>query len=248
MILFIHRNKETNIGDLSCCPADYFPFPSYVKIDIKDVWDHPLKNYKVIIIGGGGLFYFSDEIKYVLQTKLPVIGWGIGTNNHDCTLDYGSIDLNDFALLGLRDKTNNRYVPCVSCMSTLFKKDYKIEHDLVIYEHRDKPIDFNFPKLNNDAKSLEQVINHIGSASCILTNSYHGLYWAKLLGRSVILWQPFSSRFLFTPWEITIANFSQEIKKTDKLENPILIKSIAANKSFYSDVSLFIRNQCNFCI
>jgi hypothetical protein len=40
----------------------------------------------------------------------------------------------------------------------------------------------------------------------VLTNSYHGAYWAALLGREVLVFEPWNSKWLLTPWDFTHCN------------------------------------------
>ena len=41
---------------------------------------------------------------------------------------------------------------------------------------------------------MEKVLDFLGSGETVLTSSYHGVYWATLLGRKVLAF-PFSSKF-----------------------------------------------------
>ena len=42
---------------------------------------------------------------------------------------------------------------------------------------------------------MDQTIELLGSAETIITNSYHGAYWGALLGRKVIVTEPWSTKF-----------------------------------------------------
>lgn len=237
MLLFVHRRNETNVGDINCCPADYFPFPDHERSDILDLPD--LSKYKAIILGGGGLFFFGDEIRRMLSSGVPVIGWGIGTNKHDYTVPYYGVDLRQFKMLGLRDRPQGwRFLPCVSCMHPTVSKKYAQQNDVVIYQHRDFPIEMNLPRMDNNSP-IEKAIEFIGSANCVVTNSYHGFYWSLLMGKQVMLYRPFSSRFFCSPWILPIIDNEEEIqaKRAGCVIYPNLLASaIEANKAFYKDV------------
>lgn len=246
MILFVHRIAEDNIGDKSCCPADYFNFPNHERADILDLPD--LGWYTSVVVGGGGLFHFTTVIKQILDSNLPVIGWGIGTNKHDTTeLDYDEIDLSKFRVLGVRDRIpsdcqSRSYLPCVSCLNPVFQTQYAIKNEMVVYEHKDFPIPADFPKLNNMAE-LEEVVQLLGGAEYVLTNSYHGMYWSILLGRKVILYKPFSSRFFNSPWTVPIITDLQELEtKKDEcvVYKDVLSDAIDKNKKFYKEVSCLL--------
>ena len=51
---------------------------------------------------------------------------------------------------------------------------------------------------------FEDVVAFLGSGAVIVTNSYHGAYWATLLGRPTVLWNPWCSEILLLkyplPW------------------------------------------------
>ena len=61
----------------------------------------------------------------------------------------------------------------------------------------------SIPRFVNSGSNIDQTIELLGSANIILTNSYHGAYWGVLLGKKVIVVEPWSSKFLsmkHAPW------------------------------------------------
>jgi len=93
-------------------------------------------------------------------------------------------------------------------MHDIFDKEFKIKNQVVVYEHKNFPmknINVDFPKMKN-GDSFEDVINFLGSAELVITNSYHGAYWATLLKRRVVIMQPFSSKFFGFRHPLVIAN------------------------------------------
>lgn len=89
-------------------------------------------------------------------------------------------------------------MPCASCMSPLFDKEYKIEHDVVEYRNTRHIDDMPTPHwpISSNRSTFEEAIAFIGSGKTVLTNSYHGAYWATLLGReAVIIDQPNRAKF-----------------------------------------------------
>lgn len=67
-----------------------------------------------------------------------------------------------------------------------------------MYEHEIQPLSVGeFPKLSNNS-DIDKVIEFLGSAENVITNTYHGVYWATLLRKKVIA-VPLreSSRFFF---------------------------------------------------
>ena len=125
--------------------------------------------------------------------------WGVGRAG------LGKPDYNGYAaalerlsLVGVRDfGTKFDFVPCVSCLHYAFDNGPDPEHDLVIYEHRHHPISGpgGIPRLRNDCSSAEEAIGFLASGRTVVTSSYHGAYWAMLLGRRVAIIPPWSAKF-----------------------------------------------------
>ena len=76
-----------------------------------------------------------------------------------------------------------------------FGKSHEIATEVVCYEHGRHPLLIDgFPTMRNTERDFVRVIRFLGSAETVLTNTYHGMYWATLLGRKVITF-PSSSKF-----------------------------------------------------
>lgn len=203
----IYSWQTVNTGNLAeqvCRPSEYF--------DLGDVAVLPDESREMpldapIIFGGSGLLY--PEIAGILEatvkaSRFPCIAWGIGVNTH-----YGdAVDwpnwLQQFALVGLRDwHSPYAYVPCPSCMHPAFDayRDEKPKHTLVIYDQFDYPVGMEIEgvsRVNNykPQSAMEDVVEFLASGETILTSSYHGAYWGFLLNRRVLIWKPWSTKFL----------------------------------------------------
>lgn len=220
----IYRVDEKNIGDWYSSPLKYFDLGSSEKDiwQLDHNYNPPSKN--VIFGGGGliGQMRPLVPLSYVLKQKEHnLIGWGIGDHSLVCmdeqtqhlpelSITYPSYIL-EWDLLGLRDwypdliesHEQMEWVPCVSCMSELFDDEYEVEHDFVMYAHQHmrfeqvvgmRVLDDPSQKQTNESTSLEDTIKFLASGETVITNSYHGVYWATLLGRKVICF-PYSSKF-----------------------------------------------------
>jgi hypothetical protein len=124
--------------------------------------------------------------------------WGAGHNIHDKREIYSFPSfIKNFDLVGIRDHNQlESWVPCPSCLHTAFDRDYQIDHNFIVYEHKDHPLNINkAPRRNNRSRDIESVISFLGSGETIITNTYHGVYWGTLLNRKVIIIDPFSSKF-----------------------------------------------------
>ncbi|MBE9117585.1 hypothetical protein IQ249_16935 [Lusitaniella coriacea LEGE 07157] len=206
-IINCHVIDPKNIGDLLSCPLNYFTFPGYhtEKADIRQI-DAEAARGKHLIIGGGGLLY-SRFLTDILNSAShregkKLIAWGIGqqvykpfTTEDIKAFDYSQY-LDDFDLIGIRDiDTPYNWVPCASCMHSAFDKKREVKHEYVVFSHKKFQIKIDdFPRITNESKSFEEVLDFLGSGETILTSSYHGAYWGTLLGRKVLAF-PFSSKF-----------------------------------------------------
>ncbi len=197
-VAFVNIKNTVNTGDVYCTPYHYFDFPDARWFDFGD----KIPPSKVIIFGGGAIEprLRSDRFHDLVEAEYKV-GWGIGTSRSGMK-DPGVL-VNDLDLCGVREfdrlgtkDAGAEYVPCVSCMSPLFDMPYREKNDVVVYKHavKDLPSDLSkFPMMNNRAP-FDEVIEFLGTSNCVITNSFHGVYWATLLGKKVVC-LPFSSKF-----------------------------------------------------
>ncbi len=191
-----HRNN--NIGDFWSCPAHYYSFGEEIYSAVRDV----APQADLLIAGGGTILtgVLSPAAKFARREK-PAVLWGVGGMNvARLTLDQ-MFDIEHMSLLGSRDIWDHDifdFVPCVSCKSELFDRDYEVKHEIVYYKHSLKGARLSLmpevPISVNHDGSLEEAIEFIGSAETVVTSSYHGVYWAMLLGKKVAC-APFGTKF-----------------------------------------------------
>lgn len=254
-IIFVHSLNLNNTGDANCAPYKYFQdYWSKLNISVCDISNPILKHIKkddVVIIGGGGLMNFSDDwnhkINQILEKSDNVICWALGFNEHyDAPKIKEKIQFNKFKLVGNRDwkhKLGLPYLPCVSCMIEKLGFDNKIKRKIGIVEHQDYPIPFDYYRVNNKM-SLDKMIDFIGTSEIIITNGYHAMYWATLMGKKVVLYKPFSSRydhFKFKP-VLYSGDLDQDIKKT-KIYKDALQECRDLTKDFFEQVQNIIENK-----
>jgi exopolysaccharide biosynthesis predicted pyruvyltransferase EpsI len=258
MIINIHRRAVDNIGDLLSSPINYFSYKKKTKsIDIISDYKSflfskfvcKLKSDKLhIIIGGGGLLdnnYFEKQIQDIINLKPDsLVFWGVGHNKHydeneprfhENTLDL----LSKSQLWGVRDKIKDmKYLPCPSCMHEQLNSKCLINNDIVVYEHEHMPLVGSGledkPKMINNSHSFKQVIEFLNSANYIITNSYHGMYWAVLLKKKVIA-IPFSTKFDLFPYKIPMGGVSQwpELIEKSQIYSNALNECRHINQNFY---------------
>lgn len=242
----VFRFDPTNAGDYHSAPFHYIDFGTQRCVDIiKQPEPAALADH--LIVGGGGLLGSASFAKYWKQLFArdykSVVGWGLGDNAQfdakagfvartACTYpDY----VKRFDLLGVRDiGTPHEWVPCASCLHPLFDEEWPVERDVVVYEHKRVPTGIDeFPKMNNDTNDLARVLRFLGSGRVVITNSYHGVYWAQLLGRAVLAF-PFSSKFYHFKHQVTLCEPAAWRHHLDRVEEPppALHECVAANLRF----------------
>lgn len=207
-IIFCHILDEHNLGDQVCCPMDYVPIKDgseFVEMDIRE--DPEKFTADSIVFGGGGLFHYGvdvmmQKISEAARRKNPhvkLICWGPGTNYHGKTDAYWPPFLSGFDLVGLRDRGNPyHWVPCASCLHPFFDQVTTAPtHEYVVYSHHQHPLKIDGPTMTNDRPKDQflPVLEFLSSGRIILTNTFHGAYWGLMLGRAVIIIEPFSNRF-----------------------------------------------------
>ncbi|HET8885325.1 MAG TPA: hypothetical protein VFM70_03130 [Salinimicrobium sp.] len=262
-VVNIHRIDTRNIGDYYSAPHHYFEKIKNTSVDIFDYKKSDpveLKNFiekisnNAVIVGGGGLlnrnaFYKQMQLFQDLTAKgKKTVLWGVGHNDKNPQtygkLKHYNIDVSKFGLVGTRDfSMPGEYVPCVSCMNSVFDRDYKITQETGIVFHKDtlkKPKILNrfkdFPSTSNTT-NLEELINFIGSSENIITDSYHAMYWSMLLGKKVVV-VPNSSKFYDFKYKPVISTFENSLEDLSKANvySGVLEECREINKNFAQKV------------
>lgn len=198
-LVFKHIRKTNNIGDRSCCPADYLPFEDAVAMDL----DEPTPPCDAVIFGGGKIFgSLASKLTPNDRLARQRIAWGVSTVQSSIFALRYALSRRQMTMIGSRDYGDARYdyAPCVSCMSPLFDQTYEARHGLVFYLHKTKSQDLGLniptgtPVLDNFCDSMQAAVEFIGSGDVVVSNSYHGVYWSLLLGKKVLC-LPFSNKF-----------------------------------------------------
>lgn len=199
MILGLHIRDTKNAGDRASCPLDYFEFPGAVAADMRTP---PQCEPDMVIYGGGSITASPDFHAW----PCPVVAWGVGHHvrrkpwqdamqaEHEraaslCAHYFPRDMLDGFSV-----------VPCVSCMHPVFDERIEPEHDAVRYSAA-RRVDVSadgIPHMTNEDGDIEQAVRFLASGRKVVTSSYHGAYWAWLLGREVQI-EPWGSKFFYMP-------------------------------------------------
>lgn len=250
--------ESDNIGESTVSPLDYFDFPYETeKINIAGIENDPSDfDGNVFIYGGGGLIHLPnpnynngkmDYLKFFDKMKCIKIAWGVGINIHGAEDWELPDEIKRFDLRGIRDDHIERHVPCASCMSGLFAKDYVEVNEFGIYSHAAGiDLDMNCPKFSALNTTFEKAISFIGSCHNIITNSYHAAYWSLLLNKKVIVYKPFSSKFFHLHENILFVDHEKEIYRilnTARVDTRFKFFCRTKNEIFFQDVLSYIKGE-----
>jgi polysaccharide pyruvyl transferase WcaK-like protein len=243
-VVNVHCTGPNNVGDFYCGPRLYFDklkgkgvnifgFRSLKKSVTRDFSDHVVN--KKIIIGGGGLLNINTfKWQMSLFEKLAdkgkkVVVWGAGHNEKSLE-DFKKhqkywYDLSKFGLVGTRDYSMPfEWVPCVSCLHPIFDQTFEEKNDIGILFNTNSFKDKNFVDrfthypFSSNTTNLEEMISFIGSCRTLVTNSYHAMYWAILMGKKVVA-IPATSKFLDFKYKVPIASFDDFEDHLNKTES-----------------------------
>lgn len=179
---------------------------------------------------------YLEKLKTTTNSPNTAI-WGAGVNKEIEDKKNNSVLslpnwISWFNLIGIRDDPSPyRWVPCASCMHPAFDKTYTETNEFIFFEHKKqliKPMEFGsfpMPRFTNAGANFEQTIEILGSAKNIITNSYHGVYWGTLLGKTVYCAGNWSSKFFYFRHKPTMigktTDLSRHLKKAKPYKNAL---------------------------
>lgn len=238
--VFVHRRHHRNVGDLACTPGHYFDLGTRAFADFAD--DMPACD--LAVLGGGQVFQDCVETAiYRSQSARAVAVWGVGISPKDRrSVDFDILS-GRAALISTRNVgvAGCEYVPCVSAMSPLFDAPPAPEHDVVLFYHARKSGDLvrdpAIPSLGNDVTTMAEAIRFLASGATVVTNSYHGTYWAMCLGRRVLC-VPFGQKFMHfpeNPVQVSPTDWVQAVPRAE-VRDGMLEMARSRNQAFYQKV------------
>lgn len=168
-----------------------------------------------------------------------------------------------FDLVGTRVWSNRgyalpqfRWVPCASAMHPLIPELARTlpKERIGIYEHLRVPLPAEaggrrpilgikwlrpngFPMMTNRGTNIEEKLRFLARFEFILTNSYHGVFWATLLGRRPICY-PFKNglySFRYAPAYVGAEGIKTAMEAAEKYPEALDV-SRDANLGFYLDL------------
>lgn len=195
----IFHHRADNIGDRMCGPAQYF-WPDRV---LNAAFRYELTKPENAILGGGQVFdQIADRAEHAAREPAGgLVAWGVGLPRKGNRDDQVRKVAAHFSLFGTRNydwRDELEFVPCASCMSPEFDRLPRPTHEVVVFGHRKKtplltPRD-GVPFMTNSNRPAREVIRFLAQGETVVTSSYHGVYWAQLLGRKVLC-VPYNNKF-----------------------------------------------------
>ena len=235
-----------NTGDVATIPSKYFDF-EHKRIPFGETVPSGAK----LIVSGGGILQ-SEKHCYELYLQIAsarkAVIWGAGLQ-----YPFGESRATGPAwlynqknlLAGVRDTgLGLQWVPCVSCMSSLFDNPPQPSRDVVCYFGSEWFDSKKYPLMKcHEYKSMEEVVSFLASARTIVTSSYHGMYWGTLLGRNVVaIPSEKNSKFYRFPFTSTISSVGTwERDLNNHITYPHALDVCrAATRKFYHQATAFL--------
>ncbi len=202
-VIFKHIRASANLGDTWCSPYDHLPGLSERWTTSVHDLKEPTPPCDAVIYGGGKIMGGLAETfgPHDLAARHR-IAWGVSTVQKFPWSPRYARAYRQLTLVGTRDWDDRRFAfaPCATCMASDFDAPTPPEHEVVAYLHHWRApkmgltIPDDIPVQDNRYGDFSQTIAFIASGETVVTNSYHGTYWALLLGRKVLC-IPFSNKF-----------------------------------------------------
>lgn len=262
MSVIIHRLDQNNVGDWWSRPSHYYPINEEHVLDISDVQSYRHFKNKTIILGGGGLLgklHWDYNIRNLLENN-KVILWGAGLNytpvgkKTEAGKQVGVFPdyMDKFKVVGLRDyNCGYDWVPCISCMhDEMFGvQDIQETKDVLVVQHKKIKIKSEklkkYPKLKMTKKfgDLKEVLTTIKRYNTIITNSYHGAYWATMLKKKVIV-MPWGTKFNYLKWQVPFLN--EDLSNFDRCMDKATVYPTAWEEALHANHQFWIKNKLLF--
>jgi len=171
--------------------------------------------------------------------------------------------MKSFGLVRIRDKMlTETYTTMLdaSCLSEEFDREFQIKRKVGYIESGRESVKCerfvsdvfsNLPLedilghgANDEPRSLESIVEFIGESEVIVTATYHGLYWANLLGRKVIVCDSDISTEIMTfpyPFVTYSGNLESDIAEAEVIPNLLNITR-SQNEDFMVLIQKYYEN------
>ena len=264
-IIYLTRVGAQNVGDATlqknvqrCLVREGFKVTT---VALKDAATWQTFTQRDIVVSAGGFCcnYHTRPgefviYEYLLARNNRLYFWGPGFNEHAQNVyfpDYGapySMHYDEVfrhpnvVMVGFRDYGNPfEYIPCPSCLDPGFDEPCQDSEEVIILEHEilelNLPGGESYPKKKQALQrfTFEEVVHFLGGAGTVVTNTYHGAYWATLLNKKVVVYKPWSSKFhtlKYTPTFANEINYREAIASATNHSPNFLAEARSLNEDF----------------
>lgn len=235
----IYHCTANNVGDLACGPGQYLWPERNISLPVRP----PRRHIDRAVIGGGQIF---GQLSLVLSSikdfnqEAKAVAWGVGLPPKGKQDNDVREVAEQFELFGTRNyewRDDLYFVPCASCFLSSFDNPKPPEHEIVFFLHQNKGDPVDLPDgaqvRTNIAADPNEIIDFLASGETVVTSSYHGVYWAQLLGRRVIC-IPYNNKFTVFQHSPTMTTASEWRRAYgEALRAPNMLEEYRAiNKAF----------------
>jgi hypothetical protein len=246
---FYHCTAD-NVGDRMCGPGQYLWPNACANVPLLS---KPSETISAAIIGGGQVFAQLHEVVTSIRDRnaaAKIVAWGVGLplqGKRDHLVQRVAADFVAFGTRNYDWKEYLDFVPCASCLSTELDDAGPIQHEIVVYLHRKKDgpesIPIDVPVMTNAMRSPREALAFIASGETVVTSSYHGVYWAQLLGRKVLC-LPYNDKFQTFQHAPAMArpdSWLKEVRRAPRTA-PLLEEYRALNLAFAKRITELLRD------
>jgi Polysaccharide pyruvyl transferase len=228
---------------------------------------------KTAVVWGAGLHMWKKSTQEKIQLEEPSVSEKITWNSDaPLVIDNLLPMVQRFDLFGLRDSLvdefyesnkNARWVPCASALhpdieatrarlTEDLRNGISSPHEVVVFEHYAQTKKWEkksfasgeeLPRMDNNVNDFKKVINFLSSGKVVVTNSFHGAYWATLLGCAVCVYDEIAIKFKtmrHSPGFIKTSSTVEEAKHTAKSYPNAFEECRQANLNFANEVKQLI--------
>lgn len=203
-VAFKHIRASDNLGDTWCSPYDHIPeLRQRFSATVHDLDEPTPQGTDAVIFGGGKISgSLADKMGPADRAAAHRIAWGVSTVQKFPIAPRYWKSFRAMDLVGSRDWGDDRFpfAPCASCMADAFDGPFEETHEAVAYLHHWRAPEMGIevpdgmPVMDNRGDDFEAAIRFIARGRTVMSNSYHGVFWALLLGKRVVC-VPFSNKF-----------------------------------------------------
>ena len=130
---------------------------------------------------------------------------------------------------------------------TVFKNERRYKREIGIISHKDYIIENNKYDIITNSQNIYEIIDFIRTSKVIITNSYHGIYWATLMKRKVITMGYLHSNkfeyFKYTPQKYS-GNIIKDINNS-KIYELALNESIDLTLNYFNEIKNYLKETQN---